>query len=99
MLLFGDSPFAVRILPSFAHAGTVIAAGLIAKKMGGEKFAQLLSALIIGFAPGFLGIMGIYSMNAFDIFLWSVAFFLLLQLIETKESAYWIALGFIIGEE
>jgi len=97
MLLFGDSPFAVRILPSFAHAGTVIAAGLIAKKMGGEKFAQLLSALIIGFAPGFLGIMGIYSMNAFDIFLWSVAFFLLLQLIETKESAYWIALGFIIG--
>ncbi|MFA6457271.1 MAG: glycosyltransferase family 39 protein, partial [Bacteroidota bacterium] len=82
-MLFGESVFAIRIIPSLAHAGTIIAAGLIAKKMGGEKFAQLLSALIIGFAPGFIGIMGIYSMNALEIFLWSVAFYLLLLLIET----------------
>jgi len=42
--LLGDSLFALRLLPALAGAATVFLAGLIARKLGGGKFAQVLAA-------------------------------------------------------
>lgn len=95
--LFGDSIFAIRIVPSLAHALTVLFAGLISKHLGGRTYAQFLSALLVAFAPGFVGITGIYSMNALEIFLWALTFFLMLKMIESPLPKYWIAIGVVVG--
>src|SRR6186713_1488307 len=34
-LVFGDSLTAIRLVPSLAHAGTIVMTGLIVKQMGG----------------------------------------------------------------
>lgn len=95
--VFGDSIFALRILPSLAHAFTVFFTGLIAQKFGGGKFSQTLSCVIVALAPGIVGMMGIYSMNAFDILLWQVAIYFVLRLFETQEKKFWYGIGITIG--
>jgi len=95
--IFGDSIFAVRLLPSLAHAGTVIIAGSISRQLGGNRFAQLLASILMAVAPGIVGITGIYSMNAIEILLWALTFFMILWLIETNEPRYWIVIGFLLG--
>jgi hypothetical protein len=95
--LFGDSVFALRIFPSVAHGTTVFLSGIIAEKSGGGKYAQILTAVIVGLAPGLIGMFGIYSMNAFEILLWSITFLLLFRLIGTRDPRYWYWIGLVLG--
>lgn len=95
--LFGDSVFALRVIPSFAHAVTVILSGIIAGKSGGGRYAQVLTAVIVGLAPGLIGMFGIYSMNAIEIVLWSFIYLLLFQLIESRDPRYWYWIGLLLG--
>jgi 4-amino-4-deoxy-L-arabinose transferase-like glycosyltransferase len=96
-LCFGDSLLALRLLPALAHGVTVWLAGLLAGKLGGSRFAQLLAALTVAVAPGLVGMFGYYSMNAFDIMLWPIAAYLLVRLNETEKPQYWIWIGVIVG--
>ncbi|MHB1051023.1 MAG: ArnT family glycosyltransferase [Bacteroidota bacterium] len=95
--LFGDSVFALRIFPSIAHGLTVFLSGVIAEKSGGGKYAQILTAVIVGLAPDLIGMFGVYSMNAFEILLWSVTFLLLFRLIKTRDPRYWYWIGAVLG--
>jgi hypothetical protein len=96
-LVFGDSLFAIRLIPSAAHAATVVLAGVITRHLGGQKFAQMLAAVVMAFAPGIVGITGIYSMNAIEILLWSLVFYFFIRVIETKRHTYWIIIGILLG--
>jgi len=70
-LVLGDSLVALRFLPAVAHALTVLLAGLIARQMGGGRRAQTLAAFACLASPIYLGMNGIYSMNCFDILVWT----------------------------
>ena len=43
--LFGDSPAALHLFPALASAGVVVLTGLMARELGGGRFAQVLAAL------------------------------------------------------
>lgn len=96
-ILFGDSIFAIRFVPAFLSALTVFLTGLIVKNLGGGKYAILLASLAVTFAPIQLAMNTIYSMNSIDIFLWTIAFYLILLLIKEEKSKYWILIGLVIG--
>ena len=96
-MLFGDSVFSLRLFPSIAHAFTVFIGAIFAKEFGGKTFAQVLTALCVGFSPGLLGMFGIFTVNAFDIALWQIVFFLFIRLIRTHEQNYWMMIGFTVG--
>ncbi|MCJ7581403.1 MAG: glycosyltransferase family 39 protein [Candidatus Aminicenantes bacterium] len=49
--IFGDSLFAIRLLPAFAGGFTVLFAGLIVRKLGGGKQAVILAGLAVMLAP------------------------------------------------
>src|SRR5216684_7050370 len=70
-LLFGDSPWSIRLFPSLAGAGAVLLAGAIARELGGGRFAQLTAALAILFAPGYLAFCSYLSMNSIEPLIWS----------------------------
>ena len=53
--ILGDSLQALRLLPSFAGAGVVILAALMARRMGGGRFSQGLASLTIVAAHVLLG--------------------------------------------
>ena len=96
-LLFGSSLFAIRLLPAFAGAFTVFFTGLIVRKLGGRVFAMVTACLSIIAAPILLGMNGVYSMNSFDILLWTLAVYILVRIIKEDNPKLWLILGGIIG--
>ncbi len=95
--LFGDSLFALRLLPAIAGAVTVFLAGLIARKLGGGRFAQVLAACATLAATLLLWMNGYFSMNSFDILFWTLAFYLIVLITKNAELKYWLFLGIILG--
>jgi hypothetical protein len=96
-LLFGDSLFAVRILPAVAGAVTTFMVGLIARELGGGRFAQGLAALCFLVVPAYLVTNGFYSMNSFDVLLWTCVLYLFIRLIQSMRRDLWIVLGIVVG--
>jgi hypothetical protein len=70
---------------------------MITAEMGGSKFAQVLAALCVIFAPGYLGINSFYSMNSFDLLFWAFLFYLLVRIINEDNPKRWIWFGVIAG--
>jgi hypothetical protein len=96
-LFFGDSLFALRLLPAFAGAVVVILAGMMTKELGGKKYAQILAASSIIVAPLTLGTNSYYSMNSFDVLLWSIALYLLIVILNNNKQKHWLLLGLVLG--
>ena len=53
--VLGQSLAAIRLLPALAGVAEVVLTALIARELGGKRFAQALAALAALIAPGILG--------------------------------------------
>lgn len=95
--LFGDSVHAIRILPGLATAALMVITGLLAAETGGRRLAQLGAAVASGIGGVALIIGGFYSMNAFDLVVWALAFLLLARIVRTGDGRWWPALGVVLG--
>ncbi len=96
-LLLGDSFLAVRLLPILAGAAVIFVAGMIARGLGGGLFGQLLAGLCILVGPVFLFTFHFYSMNPFDILLWSLLALVVIRIIRTEDQRLWLLFGLIAG--
>src|SRR5205085_5454763 len=72
--VFGTSQISIRIIPALLGGTAVIMGGFIAAEMGGNKNAQIFSAIAVLCSPVFIGFGSIYSMNVFDLVFWAVLF-------------------------
>ncbi|TKJ42555.1 hypothetical protein CEE37_02375 [candidate division LCP-89 bacterium B3_LCP] len=95
--LFGDSVQAVRLLAALAGGSVIFMTGILARELGGGRYAQVLAAVCLLISPLYLDLTGPYSMNAFDSLFWIVAFYLIARIINHNEERLWIILGVIIG--
>jgi len=95
--LFGDSLLALRMLPAAAGAMTALLAGLMARRMGGGLFAQVLAVLAVMMAPVSLAIFSFFTVNCLAILLWTTASWILLELCRSREPRLWVVLGVVLG--
>jgi hypothetical protein len=96
--LFGDSLVALRILPALAGGTIVFITGLMAKQLGGGRFAQVLAALSALASPIFLGNAGRYfSMNAFDLVFWAIGGYIVLLIVRNNSQKLWLLFGLVAG--
>jgi hypothetical protein len=95
--IFGESLLAIRIISVIAGGLTVFVTGSITKQLGGSLFAQALSSLMVMFAPVYLFLFHVLSMNSFDILFWTLAIFILVKIITTGDSKLWLWFGTVIG--
>jgi len=95
--LLGDSLPALRLLPALAGAATVVLAGALARRLGAGAFGQGLTAVATMFAPIPLIMFGIYSMNGFEMLLWTAMFYVLVVLLERDEPRWWLLFGLLAG--
>ncbi len=95
--LLGDSLLAIRLFSVLAGAVTVFVTGIITKEIGGMRFAQVLSAIMIIIAPVYLFMFHYLSMNSFDIMFWAFAFYILVKIIKGGNSKLWLWFGITVG--
>src|ERR1035438_4953076 len=93
----GDSLAAIRFLPALAGAGLVLLTGLIARELGGKRFAQGLAALCSLAAPGFLALDNFLSMNAFEPLFWMGCAWLVIRMARTGNTRLWLWFGMLAG--
>ena len=95
--VLGDTLPALRLLPALAGALTIWLTGLMTRKLGGGRFAQLVAALGVAIGPGHLAITNFFSMNAIDLAIWAAALYLLMRAIEEPSVRNWIPIGLVLG--
>jgi hypothetical protein len=95
--VFGATLLSLRVLPALAGAALILLVARLARRLGGGAFAQALAALITFAVPSYLGITGIYSMNAYELLFWAAGYGFLLDVLEKGRRSAWIALGLCVG--
>jgi hypothetical protein len=95
--VLGESLLAVRFAPALAESLVVLLTGLIARELGGGKFAQALAALAFIIGPVYLSIGHILSMNAFDHLFWALAVYVLVLILKHDRPRLWVVFGLIAG--
>jgi hypothetical protein len=96
-VLLGDSIWSIRLLPAVAGALTVLLVGLMARAMGGGRFAQSLAMLTLIAAPVHLALDHFFSMNAFDVLFWAAAAYVMVLIARAPSPRRWLALGLLLG--
>ena len=95
--LFGDSLSAIRFFPAVAGAVKVLLAGLMARELGGGRFAQALAALTVIIAPVYFAADNFLSMNAFEPVFWMGCIYVLLRILNTGNPKLWPWFGVLAG--
>jgi hypothetical protein len=95
--LFGDSLTGLHLLPAVAGAAVVILAGLIARRLGGGRFAQGLAALAVLIAPSFLGGDALFTVDPFNVLWWATATYILVLVFGGADQRLWVAFGVVCG--
>ncbi len=93
----GDSLHAIRFLPALAQGAQILITGLIARELGGKRFAIFLSCLSVLLAPVILGNATRLSMNPFEPLFWMAAVYFLLRAINLGEPKLLLAAGALLG--
>ena len=95
--IFGDSLYAIRILPALAASATVFLSGILAKEIGGGRFAQCLAACTAAATPAIVAFGGFYSMNAYEPLLAIILLIFTVKMIKENNPGRWIIIGIFMG--
>ncbi len=96
-LLFGDSLFALHFFPALTGAAVVILIGLLARELGGGRFAQALAAFAYIMAPAFLRTNALFQPVCFDQLAWVLAAYLFILILKKETPRRWLAFGVALG--
>src|ERR1039458_84184 len=96
-LTLGDSLPAIRLVPALAGTGNVLLAGLIARELGGRRFAQGLAALAVLSSPGFQALDSLFTMNSFEPLIWMGCAYLVIRIVRTGNARLWLWFGVLSG--
>src|SRR5215469_18082998 len=95
--VLGDSLPAIRFLPALAGAADVALTALMARELGGKRFAQALAAVCALVAPGVLAAHNFLSMNAFEPLFWMGCAWLYMRIVNSGNQKLWIWFGILAG--
>jgi hypothetical protein len=95
--LFGFSLFAVRILPALLGGALIMLSAAIAKEIGGSRYASFLSGIGLLVSIFFLRTYGMFQPVSIEIFLWTLAIYMIIRYINTQEDKYLILFGIVAG--
>jgi hypothetical protein len=94
---FGDSLFAIRLLPALSGAALVLMTGLMARDLGGRRFAQGIAALGVIIAPLWMLMHSIHTMNALDQLFWTAAAWVVIRVVRDGWEKGWLLFGALAG--
>lgn len=93
----GESLLAIRLLPAVCNALVILLTGLMARDLGGGRFAQWFAALATLIAPVYLIICHVFSMNCFDYVFWVLAAYIVIKILKEDRPRLWVLFGLVAG--
>ncbi len=96
-LLLGDSLRSIRIIPALATSAAVILTAMIARDLGGRRFAVVLSALAFIAVPMYLNDGSVMTTNCLEPLLWMGCFSFAILAIKRDDPRYWLCFGVVAG--
>jgi 4-amino-4-deoxy-L-arabinose transferase-like glycosyltransferase len=95
--ILGDSLRAIRFVPALASSLLVLQTAMIARELGGKRFALLLSALTVVIAPQYLSNASLLGTNCLEPNLWMACAYSVILAIKREDPRYWLWLGVFAG--
>lgn len=95
--VLGTSLVGLRLLSIAAGGAVVVLAALIARELGGGRFAQILAAGLTAASPLYLGANLLFQTVTFEQLWMAVAFYLLARLLRTDDPRLWPLVGLVLG--
>src|SRR6202158_2586139 len=96
-LILGDSLRSVRFIPALASSAAIVLTTMIARELGGRRFALLLSALTVAIAPIYLLNASLLTTNCLEALLWMGCVYFVILAIKRNEPRYWLWFGLVAG--
>jgi hypothetical protein len=96
-LIAHDALIAIHVIPALAVAALVIVSGLMARALGGSRYAQGLAALATCATVTFMATGSIFSMDILDALWWSLAAYVIILLVKRDDPRLWVAFGLVAG--
>ena len=96
----GYQLLALRALPVLAAAGTVYLSAMLAKELGGGRFAQFLAGLATLFLPAYLLLGSTLTTTSFEPFFWTATIYLTVRILRAPAAALpylWSALAITVA--
>src|SRR5258708_5440016 len=96
-LVLGDSLRSIRIVPALATSAAVILTAMIARELGGRRFALALSALAFIAVPIYLSDGSLLTTNCLEPLLWMGCVYFAILAIKRDDPRYWLWFGVVAG--
>jgi hypothetical protein len=93
----GTSIWALRLLPALAGFAVITLAGLLARELGGRRWAMFLASLATLMAPVSLALSHLFTMNDLDPLLWTAIAFLVVRVAKSGNQRLWLGIGALTG--
>jgi Dolichyl-phosphate-mannose-protein mannosyltransferase len=98
LAIFGNSLRSVRLVPAVSCAALIVLTGLIARELGGKRFAVILSAITVMIAPIYLSGGSLLTSNCdLEVLLWMGCVYFAILAIQRNQPKYWPWFGVIAG--
>lgn len=93
--LFGTSLRGFRLFAALAEAVAVVLTALMARELGGGKWAQVIAAMAA--VPFCIGGGALMQYVSFDYLSWVLVAYFTLRLLKSGDPRWWLAVGAAIG--
>lgn len=87
----------LRLWAVLAMAGATLVSGLVARELGGGRFAQVLAALATGLGAFSLLSGHLLATSTIDLTVWVVLSWLVLRSLRTGDERLWLVAGGVLG--
>jgi len=95
--LLGNSIVSLRLLPVMSGVAVVYLTGVLARELGGGRFAQFLASVSILCATAYLAFDSFFSMNAFEPLFWLICTWLAVRIAKGASTKLWLVFGLVAG--
>ncbi len=96
-LLLGGSLPVLRSIAALWGAALVVLTMVLARELGGGRFAQALAGLAALATPIYLALAGLFTMNVVEQVIWAAAVLVLVRLLRTGDQRLWLLFGALAG--
>ena len=91
------TPGELRGFGAVAGAATMVFTGLLARELGGGRFAQGLATLTVLVMPVFLATGELFETVVFDQLMWAATVWLAVRTLRTGDARGWLGVGLVAG--